>query len=164
MSDDDIHDHQFEQELFRNRLFGITGHEVAGMMAATMRREFYSSASTGKNGKRTRVWRANLLGIPISVIEVCTNTMQFWQLDYHFETPEWDFDVLVEMMEHNFTGSGKPFYLTRLKNDKVKISYPIFDGDVDTFRSNMTIIKLMSLQDEEHLEDFMWPPFQPKLF
>jgi hypothetical protein len=164
MDDDDVR--QAEDERLRvmrarqaevdfcETLCGIAPSEVMGLLAKMMRQEFYLfRTSTG--GKRVRKWKGELLGINVEVTEVDTGSMPLMgfdnrmsSVDYHVENVEWEFRVCVGGSD-SYVRDDVPQGNAKLGKHRVKVSYPWFEGDEDTYRSDMSLIRLMGLNNDD---------------
>ena len=140
---------------FEDRL-SITAAEVAGMMSAIARPQYFIMNSSGNN-KKVRIWSGNLLGIAIKVTEVTTGGGHK-QRDYHFENEEWEFRVSANRFnfDHRDTIVYSKKEHTRHQHP-VGFSYILFDGDYDCYRRDMSVIRLMGLDNQNINEDCMLP-------
>jgi hypothetical protein len=134
---------------------GVTGSEVAGLLSAIMRKEFYKHR-TSNTHKTVRRWNGSLLGISVSVTEVSVDGSL--RYDYHVENVEWEFKVRMEPLQWSFSGSSVPHAIAKLGKEKIKLSYPNFDGDFEDYRHDMTMIRLMGLNNEDESDGVMLPP------
>jgi hypothetical protein len=141
-------------EEFREELGGITGPEVAGLLATIMRREYHQH-TTSTNIKRVRRWKGDLMGIEVAVMEVSVGGGM--RYDYHIENIEWEFKVRLEPRASSF--SRGPTALTHLGRTQVALSYPWFEGDFDAYRHDMSMIRLMGL-DNSDPEGIMAPKLE----
>jgi len=139
---------------FAELLCGITPGEVTGLLAKVMRKEFHVH-TTRTGGKQVRKWKGNLLGINIEVTEVDTGSMPIMgfenrmsSVDYHIENVEWEFRVSISG-DRNYIRVGVPCGKAKLGAHKVMVSFPWFEGDEDTYRSDLSLIRLMGLNNEE---------------
>jgi len=142
-------------ELFAEELCGITPQEVAGLLNALMRPEFkVFSNRTGK--KLVRKWKGDMLGNEVLITEINNHSLAgfpkpgggrhdfdfFMGVDFHVETIEWEFKVRVdEPSSINEDTSG----LVKIGGRDGRLSCPWFEGDVDDYRRDMSIIRLMCL-------------------
>lgn len=139
------------EEEFASRLSGVSPQELATLMANVIRKP-NQTLSSHNAGKRVRKWVANLLGINVSVMEVDMSParMAFSNyfstispLNYVIETVEWEIRVKVEsgMFEESTCKVHIGHHLGCM-------GMPIFEGDFDTFRSEMSLIRLMCLEND----------------
>jgi hypothetical protein len=157
------------EERFAQRLCGITAREVAGLLSSIMRRENFLGASVSK-GKRVRQWKANLIGIPITVREVNASYVPLNSIpafmrsdkpkylsdvEYVIENPEWEFSVLMRsasefVFENDPERDAKlpPGGNAKLGSYAMHFSFPEFDGDMEAYKSNMSLIRLMGLEND----------------
>jgi hypothetical protein len=144
------------EEEFASRLSGVSAQEFANLMANIIRKP-NQTLSTSNAGKRVRKWVANLLGIKISVTEIDmapTRIKNYFKnyyflfasaIEYVIETMEWEIRVKI--------GSGdiadeNSYCLVRIGTFSGKMSMPIFEGDFDTFKAEMSLIRLMCLEND----------------
>jgi hypothetical protein len=153
---DEIESRKAAERKFAEELCGISPGEVTGLLAKVMRKEFHIH-TTRNGGKRVRKWKGNLLGINIEVTEVDTGSqiipvMGFFDrmtpVDYHVENVEWEFRVSISG-ERSYVRDGAPSGKAKLGPHPVIVSYPWFEGDEDTYRSDLSLIRLMGLNNEE---------------
>ena len=140
---------------FEDRL-GITAADVAGMMYAIARPQYFIMNSSGNN-KKVRIWSGNLLGIAIKVTEVTTGNRKH---DYYFENEEWEFQVEASRPNifETYRGTLVCFKQPQFKHQHlIALSYILFDGDYDCYRRDMSIIRLMGLNNENITDDSMLP-------
>lgn len=149
------------EEKFASKLCGITPGEVTGLLAKLMRPEFHTYTSRS-GGKSVRRWKGELLGIDVEITEVDTTGIvgrtfedRVSPVDYHVENIEWEFRVTIGSAS-SYVRDNVAHGKAKLGKHQVIVSYPWFEGDEDTYRSNMSLIRLMGLNnDDEEVREFM---------
>lgn len=142
MSDEPIDSWAENKVAFAERLGGVTGQEVVGLLSAIMRKEYYLH-TTSNGGKTVRRWRGNLIGIPVELTEVMTcNAFPNW--DYHVSNVEWEFEFAMVRLSESFS-SPHAHDRVNFCGVTVKLTYPRIEGDVEAYRHDMSMIRLMGL-------------------
>lgn len=146
-----------DAEDLMDELCGVSPAEVTGLLMLVMQQSNQTS-STHQGSKRVRVWNANLLGIEVKVTEVDTCCLvgrpkigggyyeeDFDGRDYHVESVEWEFKVRLASPS-GIDGADKSA-VARMFNHQVRVHRPWFEGDVEDYRRDMTMIRLLDLKE-----------------
>ncbi len=155
------------KDLFAKQLCGITPSEVAGLLAMVRRKE-HPYDVTVKDTKRVRQWKCDLLGIPMTVREIdlhyvppnvhraraaawgTTVTPSFtWAVEIIVENPEWEFSIYMRDYRSSDENDTRPSGVGKLGNYKMFFYEPWFEGDRDIYRSNMSLIRMIGLNDND---------------
>jgi hypothetical protein len=154
---DELNDIADERARFAECLGGISGKEVVGLLLQIMRRECHVYTTT-TSGKQVRLWRGNLIGIPIEVIETNVGNTKFLnqELDYFISNVEWEFSFSMMRKADSFA-SPKTMDVVNFGGTRVQLTYPKFEGDLDDYRYDMSLIRLMGLDQEVEVAEVMLP-------
>lgn len=137
------------EEAFAYILYGVSAAEIASLVDLVCQRENRKSRSAGILYINTK-YVANLLGTDITILV----RSQTWDSnehtdlmpvrEYQITTDEWDVNVVIH---HGNIGEWVDDRIARgvgrIDGRKSLVSKPYFDGDVETYLSQMSILRLM---------------------
>lgn len=131
-------------EYFVEDLMGVTPEEVGALITGLMQPEFKKYSNTN-GSKRVERWEGNIMGIPVQMTAVTMHPGSSWsKTDYKLETPEWDVSVLCYHEPNAALFDDKPKGQAKINGKPVTLFSPYMEGDEDTYRHQMTLLKLAS--------------------
>lgn len=165
MSDYEIGVNQKAEDDFAYILYGVTAAELAAMLDAVCRPENRKYRNEGKVYINTK-YVADLLGTTITVLVRSSTFFTDHERhrearyraagipysapertpirEYQITTDEWDVNCEIHIGSTSGTFvSSEPRGLGVVEGRKSTVSKPWFDGDVDTYLSQMSILRLM---------------------